>query len=247
MKRYILPALLVLSVIFLSGCASLHEGNNDEAINEAIKIAEERYGTEFKLKAKAKYPKGAPCDITVTSDDVPGKDIRIFRGTKLDQVNCDFIYQKYGDEAYDLIVDTLSGVVPSGSKIVPTEFNYNHFAFQNYDADTTFEDYLQDNDLIIYVFVEEDLGKGLLRTTYRDCGRALLNAGVNCKELDIFTCKSKSDFNSVKEYDHIPELMEYQVPLDKIKGRAQSSNTDGLIESMKEIEEYDSVIIMVKE
>ncbi|MCR4787203.1 MAG: hypothetical protein K5888_01325 [Lachnospiraceae bacterium] len=247
MKRIVLPAVLILIIFLFSGCSSFKEGNDDEAIKEAIRICNERYGTEFILKKKAKYPKGVPCDVTVTSDDLPGKDIRIFRGTKLDPVNCDYIYQKYSDKAYDLIVDTLSGVVPAGSKIVPTEFNYNHFANQSYDADTTLEDYLQDNDLMIYVFVEEDLSRGLLRTTYRDCGRALLEAGIDCKELDIFTCGSGSDFKAIKVYDHIPELMEYQLPLDRIKGRAQSSNSDGLKESMEEFEKYDSVNIIVKE
>ena len=229
----------------LSGC-SLREGNKDEDINEAIRVTQERYNTELKLKKKARFPGGALCDVTVTCDDIPGKDIRVFWSMRSERVTSDYIYQKYGDEAYKRIKEVLTPVVPD-SKIVPMEFNYNHFAFQDYDADTTLEDYLEHNDFHIYIYKNGDIGRGELRMIFGNCAKALLDAGIDCKELDVFSCDSKAQYDSIKEYSYIPENMEYSVPLSKIKGQAQSSSREGLRESMKKSDYDGHVNIIMKE
>ncbi len=248
MKKKVFPVLLagITAAVLLSGCASMRKGNEDRDVREAIAQVSEQFGTEFKLEKKAKYPGGVLCDVTVSSPDLPGKDIRVFWSMPQELAVTDYIYRKYGDAAYDRIIEALSPVVPD-AKIVPTEFNYNHFPFQNYDADTTLEDYLMDNDFAIYVFINGDGSRGELRMVFNNCAKALLEAGIDCKELDVFCCKDKSAFNSVKEYPYIPELMEYGgVPLDKTKGEAKSSDSAGLSESMEAYDWDGNVNILIR-
>ena len=95
--------ILVTSAALLMGCASLREGNKDEDVAEAIRVTEELYDTRMTLKEKAEFPRGVTCDVTVTCADVPGKDIRVYRSTRAERVTSDYIYQKYGDEAYEKI------------------------------------------------------------------------------------------------------------------------------------------------
>ena len=246
MKKIVVWSITVIICIFaLSGC-SLRDGNKDEDIAEAIKTVEERYDTKLTLKKKARFPGGVLCDVTTTCEEIPGKDIRVFWSIRNERVTSDYIYQKYGDKAYEKIMSVLRPVVPDGAKIVPMEFNYNHFAFQDYDAMTSFEDYLAHNDLHIYVYVYGDMLKGELRMIFGNCAKALLENGIDCKELDVFSCDSKTKFDSIKEYSYIPENMEYYVPLDKIKGQAQSSDYEGLAESMKRYDYDGHVNIFMK-
>ena len=238
--------ILVTSAALFMGCASLREGNKDEDVAEAIRVTEELYDTQMTLKEKTGFPRGVACDVTVTCADVPGKDIRVYRSSRAERVTSDYIYQKYGDEAYEKIMGALRPVVPD-AKIVIMEFNYNHFPLQDYDAGTTLEDYLLHNDFHIYVYKCGDIGRGELRMIFGNCANALIDAGVDCKELDIFSCDSKSKFNSIKEYSYIPENMEYSVPTGKIKGQAQSSSYDGLRESMKRADYDGHVNILMKD
>ena len=247
MKRMIIVTAAILLVVIptLSGCASMRAGNEDSDVEAAIKETGERYGVELKLKKKARYPGGVKCDVTTTCEELPGKEIRVFKSLPNERVASDYIYQKYGDEAYERIMEALRPVVPD-AKIVPTEFNYNQFAFQDYDADTTLEDYLRDNDFAIYVYIEGEGSRGELRMVFNNCAKALLDAGIDCKELDIFSC-SRSSFDSIKEYPYIPELMEYKGPLlDKINGEAKSSDSEGLSESMEALDYDGNVFIMIK-
>ncbi len=238
--------VLLAGIPALSGCASLRAGNDDKDIKAAIEETEERYAIELKLKNKARYPGGVKCDVTTTCDKLPGKEIRVFKSLPNERVTSDYIYQKYGDEAYKRILETLRPVVPD-AKIVPTEFNYNHFAFCNYDKTTTLEDYLRDNDFAIYVYIKGDGSRGELRMVFNNCAKALLDAGIDCRELDVFSY-TKSNYNSIKEYSYIPELMEYGgPPLDRINGEAKSSNSDGLSESMEALDYDGNVDIMIKE
>ncbi len=245
-KRYGMTAVLLLLFCLLLPACSAQKVSNDKEVAEAIKQAEERYGTEFKLRKNNTVAGGALCDVTVSCKDLPNKEVRVLWPMKTTSVNCDYIYVKYGRDAYKKIKDTLSGVVP-GAKIVIVDYNYDHFPAQNYDAGTDLETYLMNNDFHIYIYLNENLTEVKLTKKFNDCAGVLLNEGINCRELDICTCKSRDGYDSVKEYSYIPELMEYGgMPLDKIKGRAVSNDIYSLKECMELENEKERVLVTMK-
>lgn len=242
---HIFIILLIACCIFLSGCG-LKEGNIDNVIDESIRIAEEKYGVDFTLKSKAKYPKGASCDVTVTCDEVPGKKIRIFRYNSMERVNTDYINVRYGEEADRKIKEVIKGVLPD-AKVITEDFCYNHFAAQDYDENTDLEEYLLHNDFHIHVFIKGSPLKGELRIDFRDLERALYANGINCKELSIFAIDNSSDFKNINECDGIPDILKYHdVSREKAYGSAQNTNLD-LWETYEEDEDADNILIIMRD
>lgn len=233
----------VSSLSLLTSC-SLKEGNESEDVNEAIRLASEQFGVQFELKHKARLPGGLKCDVTVTCPELPGKEIRVLRYDNHNPVQTDYIYVKYGQDAYDIISKILDEAVPD-CKYIIQDFCYNHFPSRSYDANTDLKTYLSDNCFEIYVFYSGIHDQFALEDKFMRCAESLVENGINCEKLCIYCLDTQDTFDGVKTYSHIPDLIEAKpFPIDHIIGRAESDETD-LFTTMSENTE-DSVYIHIK-
>ncbi|MCR5503340.1 MAG: hypothetical protein K6F53_10045 [Lachnospiraceae bacterium] len=244
-RKCFLPLLTALLACALLGGCGLRKGNDRADVEEAIRFVSEKYNTEFKLKKKDAFPGGAECDITVTTKDLPDKEIRVFRLNDREEVRSDYLFVKYGDDVWKRIRNALSGIVPD-AKIVTDDFYYNHFNDGYFDSDPGLEQYLLKNDFRVFVYLTGERDEAELRSLFETCADALLQNGVNCKNLYIYVLDSKESFLALKEYDYIPEHTGYEgIPYDHIKARAES-NRENLQTTMDEYDSGDAVYILCK-
>ena len=106
--RYVklILTIIIFPVILLTlGGCGLTNGNDDADIKAAVSSVEERYGINLKVKKKARFPGGVKCDVTVSCDELPGKELRVFKFDDLNPAKCDYIFVKYSDEAYNRMVE----------------------------------------------------------------------------------------------------------------------------------------------
>ena len=206
----VLRGILLLSFVsaLFAGCG-LMGGNALADIQEAVKTVENRYGITLTIRKKALFPGGATCDVITRCKELPDRDIRVFRFDKSTPVQSDYIYQKYGDEAYDKICSVVHTIYPE-ALVVVEDSNYNHFTNDWYDGNTSIEDYLLDNQLrvniaLLKVFDEEELLK-----EYHRMAETLFDAGINSYGLGIYCMKNPDAFDEIKTYDHIPDHQAYE-------------------------------------
>ena len=210
MKRWrLLIWIMVYSSvsILLSGCG-LMGGNASSDIQEAVKTVEDRYGITLTIRKKALFPRGAACDVVTRCKELPGRDIRVFRFDLRTPVQSDYIYQKYGDEAYTRICGTVHTIYPE-SLILVEDSNYNHFTDDWYDGNTSIGDYLLDNQLRVNIALLETFNEEELLKEYHKMAETLLAAGINSYGLGIYCMKDQAAIDAIKTYDHIPDHQAY--------------------------------------
>ncbi|MBQ7501769.1 hypothetical protein IJT93_03500 [bacterium] len=239
----VLLAAPVLCLVF-GGC-SLVKGNNSAEIKEAIEIAEKQYGVNFNIKKKAFFTGGAVCDVIVNCEDLPGKDIRIFRFEERSAVECDYIYVKYGDLAYDRISKNIRSVLP-GAKVVVQESGYNHFYGNMYDKNTTLDNYLWNNMFKIDVITYGDYDETGIRTLYNKLAKTITDNGIDSYGFAIYVMNGKEAVDAVKTYEHMPDSQAYiGVTGDDVRLYA-AKNFDRLAEYIKNADDLKSLSIRVK-
>ena len=109
---------LTAVMIFMLGGCGLTEGNDSADIAEAIEEVEEQYDISLKLKNKALFPGGVICDVTVICEELPDEELRVFRFDEYSEAQCDYIYVKYGDQAYERICGVVHTVLPDAMIVV---------------------------------------------------------------------------------------------------------------------------------
>ena len=180
---------VIAAGMFLTGCG-FTKGNYPKSIEYAVSQSEERYGIELKVKRKAALPGGAGCDVYCTCKELPGKEIRVYGMDERPShmiVCCDYIYQKYSDDMYRLASDAIHEVYPEHT-VNMYENTYNHFPPRDYDKNTTFEDYIADNVMVLYDIVPEPMGEDELMDCYSKVKSALDGKGI---KVDIYVCSMK--------------------------------------------------------
>ena len=210
-----IASLFSFLCVFLGGCAPLM-GNAPLDIKEAVKTVEDRYDIDLTLRRIALFPGGATCDVITGCKELPGRDIRIFRFDHQAPVHSDYIYQKYGDEAYDRICRTVHTIYPE-ALIVVEDSNYNHFTADWYNADTTIEDYLLDNQLRVNIVLAADFDEETLLREYHRTAETLSGAGINSHGLGIYCMEDRASVDAVKTYEHLPDHQSYEgIPTDSL-------------------------------
>ncbi len=201
--------IVVFSCALLTGCG-FTAGNHPKSIAHAVSKTEERYGIELKVKRKALFPGGAGCDVYCTCKDLPGKEIRVYGMDERPShmlVCSDYIYQKYGDDFLRLVSDTIHEIYPDHI-VNMYERGYNHFPSRNYDKNTSFEDYISDNLMVIYDTAPCPMTKDEILSCYRRIKSALGEKGIKA-DLMVYSLKDKGYAGSVKRYDHIATIYDY--------------------------------------
>lgn len=211
-KLFLLIIAAPLLCVTLSGCSlpgSFFNGNDTADIDEAIRITQEQYGIKLTLQKKL-IPGGAACNVKVRCEELPGVDISIFRFDENSSVISDYIFQKYGEEAYDAICAVVGDALP-GSRVLVDDFQYGHRSATEYDKNTTLGDYLLDNKLRVNVIIGEEYSSEKLKSVYRDVANKLIDAGINCYEFSIYctdspeTAEGIRNAANMKESEHIPK------------------------------------------
>lgn len=211
--RVLIPlgAALILIGSLLMGCVWT-KGNKPSAIDFAINTASQKYGIELKLKRKKLLPGGADCYVWCTCTELPGKEVLVYAMDTQHpgHVCCDYIFQKYGDKLGDMAKSAVLKVYPD-AKILLYEKCYNHFPAKNYDKNTAFEEYLNDNEYELVAVFSECADEKEAQTYYENIRKALDEQGINI-QLGVYCMKDKAAFDRVKTYDHIPEYSEFTYP-----------------------------------
>lgn len=237
-KLFFTVIIFPVILLTLAGCG--FAGGNDSAdINAAVSSVEERYGIHLTVKKKASFSGDVKCDVTVSCDELPGKELRVFKYDDLNSAKCDYIFVKYSDDACNKICDVINEILPN-VRIVIDDFSYNHFESANYDKNTTFEDYLQNNSLRINIIVAEECSQDKILDTYYDVAQALLDEGINANELSVYCMESVEAAEAIKTYDHIPDPQEFK-PLyyfDGVVCRTYSNH-----DLKKTLEDKDVIVI----
>ncbi|MBO6260568.1 MAG: hypothetical protein J6N47_07055 [Lachnospiraceae bacterium] len=196
-------------MIFMLGGCGLTEGNDSADIAEAIEEVEEQYDISLKLKNKALFPGGVICDVTVICEELPDEELRVFRFDEYSEAQCDYIYVKYGDQAYERICGVVHTVLPD-AMIVVEESGYNHFYGTMYDKNTTLDYYLQNNmfriDTVIYGEYTEDE----IRALYNELADLLTDNGIDSYGFAIYVMDSADAVDDVKTYEHMPDSQAYR-------------------------------------
>ncbi len=211
MKGIMLIAIAVAGVL-LTGCG-FTAGNHAKSIEYAVSKCEERYGIDLTVKRKALFPGGAGCDVYCTCKEVPGKEIRVYGMDERPShmlVCCDYIYKRYGDDFYALVNDTIHEIYPE-DKVNMCENTYNHFPPRDYDKNTTFEDYIADNVMVLYDIVPEPLKKDEILERYYRIKTALDDKGVKVN-IRVYSMKDRAAADRIKDYDYIEDYSIFEFP-----------------------------------
>ena len=208
--RRLLGGIAVLSMVsvLLSGCGRM-KGNAPSDVQQAVKTVEDRYGITLTIRKKALFPRGAVCDVITRCKELPDRQIRVFRFDKTTPVQSNYIYHKYGDEAYDRICGTVHTIYPEALVLV-VDSNYNHFTDDWYDGSTSVEDYLLDNQLRVNIVLLKIYDDEEILEAYHKMAVSLLDAGINSYGLGIYCMREQADIDAIKTYDHIPDLQAYK-------------------------------------
>ena len=206
----LLQGIAVFSLVsaLLSGCG-LMKGNDPADIQEAVKTVEDRYDITLTDVKKALFPRGVACDVSTRCKELPNRKIRVFRFDKSTPVQSDYIYQKYGDEAYDRILRTVHSIYPE-ALVVVEDGNYNHFTDEWYDGNTSIEDYLLDNQLRVNIVLLKIYDDEEILEAYHRMAVSLLDAGINSYGLGIYCMREQADIDAIKTYDHIPDQQAFR-------------------------------------
>ena len=239
----LLLTALVLCLM-LGGC-SLIKGNNRTDIDEAIRLTEEQYGIDLTLKKKKLFTGGATCDVTVRCEELPGENIRVFRFNDRSDVQCDYIYLKYGDQAYERICEVVHTTLPE-AKVIVEESGYNHFYGNTYDKDTDLDFYLWNNQFKIDVVTSGDYDEAGIRSLYDEMANALIDNGIDSYGFAIYVMDSEDAVAAVKTYERMPDSQAYRgVSGDGIKIYAAKSH-DRLSEYVEKSDEPNALYIRIR-
>ncbi len=230
---------------FVLGGCGLTSGNDSADISAAIDEVEEQYDISLKIKNKALFPGGVSCDVTVTCEELPDEDLRVFRFDEYSDAQCDYIYVKYGDQAYESICEVIHSVLPD-AKVVVEESGYNHFYGSMYDKNTTLDFYLRNNmfkiDTVIYGEYTEDE----IRALYNELAALLTDNGIDSYGFSIYVMDSEDAVNKVKTYEHMPDSQTYRGITGEHIRIFASNNLDRLSEYVAKSDDPDELNIVFK-
>lgn len=209
MKTRLFHTVLVLLLCLTLSRCGLTGGNAQEHIDTAVRTVEEQYGVHLTVTKKNPFPGGVNCDVTVSCQEVPGKGIRVFWFNENERVSTDFIYQKYGDEAFRRISAVAERVQPD-AKIVVVD-TYNHLISGTYDQSTTLDDYLQENQFKVYFIFGDIPDEDTMRNRFAAIVEAFLADGINCRDLTLYAMKTPQKAAAVKTFSYIAETTEASI------------------------------------
>ena len=209
-KKALLLSAGLCAMIAAAGCTGGFGGNSAKDVKNAINTLSEQFGTDFELRSK-KNTGGAVCNFTVTCSETGDKEISVFQYDKKHQVKTDYMFVRYGDDAYDMIRKAAEKT-EKDCKVLVSDLAVNHYPNVKYDASSDLAAYLAENDFVIEVVIPEKLDNDGLIAEYKKLALSLRSCGINCKTLTLACADSKADFDALIPPDHIPHKRERDVP-----------------------------------
>ena len=208
-SNFISCFMTAAAMSFVLGGCGLTKGNDSADIADAIEAVEDQYDISLELKKKALFPGGVICDVTVSSEDLPDEDLRVFRFDEYSDVQCDYIYVKYGDRAYDRICEVIHTELPE-AKVIVEESGYNHFYGTMYDKNTTLDYYLWNNMFRIDTVIYGEYDEVEIRALYNELADLLTDNGIDSYGFAIYVMDSADAVDDVKTYEHMPDSQVYR-------------------------------------
>ena len=204
--KVLLSGIAIVSAFMLASCGVIDSGNKKKNVDEALRTVSQQYGLDLKLKKK-KLSGGALCNVVVTSDKTGSQEISVFRFDEKSPVHTDFMYVRYGADAYTAI-QVASRKAEPGCKVIVEDQVYNHYPCAEYDKDSGLEGYLAENDFTIKVVVARKFTQEEIISEYKHLALSLKNSGINYKCRYLFAVNTQAELDAIKPFDHIPHKSE---------------------------------------
>lgn len=240
-KKVLIISAGIFTAIAASGC---YGGNKRADVKNAISTVSEQFGADFKLKSK-KFTGGTMCNVIVTCSETGDKEISVFQFDEKHPVYTDYMFVRYGDDAYSAI-QKAAEKAETECKVVVIDLAVNHYPNAAYDSSSDLKTYLANNDFEIKVYIPHKLDKEGLIAEYKKLALSLRDSGINCHTLVLECCETKADLDAMTPPDHIPHKREdYDSGVSEAFNTSISSVYRSLAEYCEDPDDLKDVLIIV--
>ena len=217
MKKYIVLVVTTLILIGLAGCSMTKNRYNHYGV---VKYLENKYDDKFEYYETyggtlfdSDPWKGFIC----TSEKYPGKHILVIYDVNHDEYHDNYFDIKYARQVDELIDSMLLEVFGDD----PYYFNHYEGAditglVSQYDADTTFEEYIAKKHIYLAAYVKSDKSNEEIESKLKE---QILKNGIFCNWIDLsfveeFDKERMNDSSYIKEVvSQEPELRFYSAKM----------------------------------
>ena len=183
MKKYIVLVVTTLILTGLAGCSMTKNRYNHYGV---VKYLENKYDDEVRYFKSYANTKENPRKVyqCVSKKNYPGEKILVIYDTRADAYWDSYFDIKYAHQVDELIDSILSEVFGDDP------YYFIHYEgegisglTEQYDADTTFEQYIAMKRLFLYSFVKSDKSNEEIEHEMKE---QLLNNGIWCYEINLY-------------------------------------------------------------
>ena len=184
MKKYIVLVVTTLILTGLAGCSMTKNRYNHYGV---VKYLENKYDDKFEYYETyggTLFDSDSWKKFICTSEKYPGKHILVIYDVNHDAYHDNYFEIKYAHQVDGLIDSMLSEVFGDD----PYYFRHYEGAdvsglVSQYDADTTFEEYIAEENLSLTAFIKSDKSNEEIEHEMKE---QLLNNGIWCYEINLY-------------------------------------------------------------
>ena len=213
MKKYIVLVVTTLILIGLAGCSMTKNRYNHYGV---VKYLENKYDDKFeyyKTYGGTLFDSDPWKGFICTSEKYPGKHILVIYDVNHDEYHDNYFDIKYARQVDELIDSMLLEVFGDD----PYYFNHYEGAditglVSQYDADTTFEEYIAEEHIHLTACVKSDKSNEEIESRIKE---QILKNGIFCSWIDLafvekFDKERMNDSSYIKEVvSEEPEVRHY--------------------------------------
>ena len=213
MKKYIVLVVTTLILIGLAGCSMTKNRYNHYGV---VKYLENKYDDKFeyyKTYGGTLFDSDPWKGFICTSEKYPGKHILVIYDVNHDEYHDNYFDIKYARQVDELIDSMLLEVFGDD----PYYFNHYEGAditglVSQYDADTTFEEYIAEEHIHLTACVKSDKSNEEIESRIKE---QILKNGIFCSWIDLafvekFDKERMNDSSYIKEVVSVePEVKHY--------------------------------------
>ena len=184
MKKYIVLVVTTLILTGLAGCSMTKNRYNHYGV---VKYLENKYDDKFEYYETyggTLFDSDSWKKFICTSEKYPGKHILVIYDVKYKKYHDNYLDIKYArqvDELFDSMLSEVFGDDP---------YYFRHYEgadvsglVSQYDADTTFEEYIAEENLSLTAFIKSDKSNEEIESKLK---KQILTNGIFCGWIDLY-------------------------------------------------------------
>ena len=184
MKKYIVLVVTTLILIGLAGCSMTKNRYNHYGV---VKYLENKYDDKFEYVEKYSstlFDSDPWKKFICTSEKYPGKQILVIYDVNHDEYHDNYFDIKYARQVDELIDSMLSEVFGDAP------YYFTHYegadlssSASQFDADTTFEEYIAEKHIHLTAFIKSDKSNEEIESKLKE---QILTNGIFCSWIDLY-------------------------------------------------------------